>query len=831
MRALLQDLRFSLRTLRKSPVFTAVAIASLALGIGANTAIFTFMDQVLFRLLPVKHPEQLTLLQQGEGPNQGSIRNDDAFSYPMYKDFRDRCPVFSGVLARFATPVSVSYRGGTERATADLVSGNYFEVLGVQPLIGRTFTQDDDRTPGAHPVVFLTNGYWKRRFGGDRSILNQTILVNSHSMTVVGVGPPGFQGVEAGRSQDLMVPMMMKAAITPTWNDLDKRRSMWLNVIARIKPGVSRQAAEASANVLYHQILEQELKEISEVNQRFSQLFVRKHVFLLRGRAGQPGMDRQYQAPLMILMSIVGLVLLIACANVANLLMARSAARQKEIAIRLAIGASRRQIIRQLLVESLLLAGIGGAAGLLVAAWVSDGLVNFVPADSMMRNFTISPDARVLAFNFGVSILAGILFGLVPALQTTRPSLATILKDQAGNLSGAASQVRLRKVLVVAQIALSLLLLIGAGLLARSLYNLKNLDPGFRTENLITFAVDASINGYPQPRTQDLYARTLEQILRVPGVRSASMAEVAPLTGDRSQSTIHVEGYKAKEEENMNPDDNWVGPGYFSTMGIPLIAGREFTKRDVLGAPKVAIINETLARYYFGKENPLGRRFGFGGHQKKADIEIVGVVKDEKGVGLRDEVPRFVYIPYMQDPTVTELTFYVRTAQAPEQMGNALRRAVQQLDPNLPVFRLKTMDTQINDSLFTERLIAGLSIAFGMLATLLAAIGLYGVMAYTVARRTREIGIRMALGANRGKVIAMVMKEVALMAILGIAAGLPIALGLSRLIRAQLFGLAPHDPFTVLLSVFALAGVSLLAGYLPAARATRVDPVTALRYE
>jgi len=587
--------------------------------------------------------------------------------------------------------------------------------------------------------------------------------------------------------------------------------------------------ADAGVNVLFHQINAQELKEISGVSQSFSERFLKKHLKLLPGTTGRSVLRAKFSTPLVVLMSMVGLVLLIACANVANLLVARAAARQKEIAIRLALGAGRRNVIRQLLVESLLLAGIGGAAGLLVAAWAGDLLLSFVPQAAAARSFVTSPDLRVLGFNFAISMLAGLVFGLVPALQTTRPSLSPTLKDQAGSVSGAAGQVRFRKVLVVAQIALSMLLLVGAGLFAHSLYNLKSLDPGFHTENLMAFSIDPSLNGYSQRRIHQLYQRLQVEIAALPGVRAVSPAEVAALTGDSTLATVTVEGYKAKEGEDMNPYANWVGPGYFSTMGIPLIAGREFTEKDVLGAPKVGIINEKMAHYFFGNENPIGRHFGL---ENKANIEIVGVVKDtQTNKNLRDEIPRFDYLPYMQDESPTEITFYVRTIQPPELMGNALWRVVQQMDSSLPVYDMKTMQTQVDQSLFTERLIAMLSAFFGLLATLLAAIGLYGVMAYTVARRTREIGIRMALGADRSKVVWLVMHDVALMAAIGIGIGLPGGIALGRLVRAELFGLAPADPATLAAATAILAAVSLLAGYIPARRATSVDPTTALRYE
>ena len=833
MRPLLLDLRFALRSLRKSPVFIAIAILSLALGIGANTAIFTLMDQLLLRYLPVKHPEQLVMLDQ-ETFTQGSVLTDHPFSYPMYKDFRDQGQVFSGVLARFSLPVSVGYRGQTERAAGEIVSGNYFQVLGVSAFIGRPFTPDDDRTPGGHPVVFLTYGYWMRQFGGDRSILNQTLLINGHPLTVVGIGPPGFSGVEVGRATDVMVPIMMQREMMLTRDSLlDNRRAWWLNVLARIKPGLSLKQADAGINVLFHQINAGEINGIEGWSRKDRDHFVNRHLDLLPGGRGKSELREQASEPLRVLMAMVGLVLLIACANVANLLIARATGRQKEIAVRLALGASRMQIVRQLLVGSILLAALGGAAGLLAASWASELLLRFLPSESVIGTLTAAPDVRVLTFNFGIAMLAGLLFGLGPAWQAARPNLAVTLKDQAGNVAGGSGQVRLRKLLVVGQIAFSLLLLVGAGLFARSLYNLKNLDPGFRTENLMTFSVDPSLNGYDQGRTLSLYARLQNDGEALPGVRSVSMASIAPLTGNVDMSTITVEGRHLKEGDDMdmNPWVNHVGPGYFATLGVPLVAGREFTKRDVEGAPLVGMMNQTAAQYFFPHQNALGKHFGFGGRRGIADIEIVGIVKDDKSAGLKEKVPRFVYTPYMQTKSIAQMTVYVQTVEPPERITAALREVVKREDANLPLFNMKTMETQADQYLFIERLIAALSAAFGFLATVLAAIGLYGVMAYLVARRTREIGIRMALGADRGTVVRMVMREVGWMAAIGIAIGLPCAIALGRLIQSQLFGLAAYDPLTLALATVTLAAAALVAGYIPAERATRVDPVVALRYE
>jgi len=831
MQPLFQDLRFALRTLRKSPIFSTIAVLSLALGIGANTAIFSLMDQLLLRNLPVPHPEELVMLDQPPYTS-GQVWIDHSFSYPMYKDFRDEGQVSSGVLARFPLPMSVGYQGQTERAVGELVSGNYFEVLGIPAFVGRTLTPDDDRTQGRSPVAFLTYGYWMRQFGGDRSILNQTLLVNGHPLTVVGIGPAGFSGVEVGRPTDVMVPLMMEPEVAAALgNPLDNRRVWWLNVLARIKPGMPLQQADTGINVLFHQINAEEFKGIAGAPREFRDRFINKHLDLLPAGNGFSELRKDASEPLKVLMAMVGLVLLIACANIANLLIARAGGRQKEIAVRLALGARRIQIVRQLLVESMLLAALGGAAGLLVATWASQLLLRFLPSAAGVAGLTTAPDLRVLTFNFSIAVVAGLLFGLAPALRSTRPNLAVTLKDQAGSVAGGFAQVRLRKLLVVGQIAFSLLLLAGAGLFARSLYNLKNIDLGFHPENLMTFSLDPSPNGYDESRTQVLYGRLQDDIEALPGVRSVSMADDAALTEDVDQRTVTVEGhYPPKEDEDMNPWVKRLGPGYFATLGVPVAAGREFTKRDVPGAPLVGMINETMARYFFPNQNPLGKHFGFGGRRGIADIEIVGVVKDDKGAGLKRAVPRFVYVPYMQQD-IAKMTVYVRTVKAPEPLAISLRQIVKREDSNLPVFGMKTMESQLDEHLFAERLIAMLSAAFGFLATILAAIGLYGVMAYMVARRTREIGIRMALGADRTKVVRMVMREVGWMAAIGVAIGLPCAIALGRLVQSQLFGLAAYDPLTLALATVTLAAAAFTAGYIPALRATRVDPIVALRYE
>ena len=833
---LLQDLRYAFRTFRKSPLFVAIAILSLAFGIGANTAIFTLVDQLLLRLLPVKDPDQLVMLW-GRGHHYGSNSGRYRISYPMYKDISAGNQVFRGVLARWPTGMSVSADGRTERVEGELVSGTYYPVLGVSAAMGRVFTPDDDKTPGGHPIAVISYRYWISRFARNPNVIGKKILVNGYPLTIVGVSQAGFDGTTPGSAPQIRVPLMMKPQMdsvgTKFQYNFNARRGRWVNVVARMKPGVTLEQAKASLQPFFHQMLEMEVreKEFAKASPETRQRFLAMWLDLLPASKGDSNLRRQFSAALLVLTAIVGLVLLIACANVANLLIARATSRQKEIAVRLALGASRGRIISQLLIESLTLALAGGAAGLLLSIWMDDALLGFLPSANSPLTISTAPDVRILLFTLGVSLLTGLIFGLVPALQSTRPQIAGTLKDQVGSIAGGTS-VGIRKGLVVAQVALSLLLLIGASLFIRSLTNLKDLDPGFQVGNLLQFSIDPVMNGYTPERSLDFYRQLREGLNTIPGVQSAAFAVVPLLSDDEWDNSMAIEGFTHSAATLPDPHMQFVTPDYFKTMHIPVIAGRDFRMSDGKGAPQVCIVNEKFAKKYFKDGNALGRHIGMGGDPgTKLNIEIVGIVGDTKYENMREEIPQEVYQPYHQVEFVVGMMAYVRTSQPPEQTFSAIRRVTNNLDPNIPVSNLETLQKQQAESMITERLVATLSAGFGVLATLLAAIGVYGVMAYVVAQRTREIGVRMALGAATRDVVWLVMREVLLLAAIGVAIGLPSAFALTKLAKSQLFGIQPNDGLSMALATATIAIIALLSGYIPARRATMVDPIRALRWE
>jgi len=866
MRHFIRDLQYASRGLRRSPLFTVVATLSIALGIGANTAIFTLVDEVLLQLLPVKHPEQLVLFT-GPRRHYGSNSGGNMLSFPMYEDFRDNfvdrnggpplarvsqplanpghtTPLFSGIFARRTASVNVAIDGQAERVPGELVSGTYFEVLGVHAAIGRVIVPDDDKVKDGSTVAVLSYDYWRNRFGSDPKVVGRSITINNYGFTIIGVSEAGFEGVDIGYAPSIRVPVMMKAEMTPNWDDMDNRRSRWVNVFARMKPGVTVGQVKATLQPFFHGLLEQEVQmpAFRNASAYTRDVFLKGEIDVLPASQGRSPLREQLSQPLRVLMAIVAGVLLIACANVASLLIARATARQKEIAVRLALGASRGRIVGQLLVESVLLATIGGLTGLLFAAWTTRFLLAYLPTSETPHVITGAIDNRMLAFNFALSVATGILFGLVPALRSTRPNLAPTLKDQVGAVIGG-SGVRLRKGLVVAQVTLSVLLLVGAGLFVRSLRNLRTLDLGLRTDNLIAFNVSPILSGYTPVRVKTFQKQLIERIRALPGIVGAAYAGMGLLEGNEWDNSITVDGYEAKPGERMNPYCNAVSPSYFKTMGIAMVAGRDFDDRYARFEPPdpkpnapphytVAIVNESWVKHYFGTRSPLGHHVGFGiDPGTKTPIEIIGVVRDSKYTGVRDDIPEQLFVPFLENDFAGGSVVYVRTASQPESAFGLVRDAVRQLDANIPLYNLRTLEHQADQSLLNERLVAMLSAAFGILATLLATIGLYGVMAYTVARRTREIGVRMALGAVPADVVWLVMREVLTLVGSGVVLGLIASVAATRLVATQLYGITPTDPVTIVSATAILIAVGLLAGYFPARRATRVNPVLALRYE
>lgn len=833
MLTLWQDLRYGARLLRKSPGFTSVALLSLALGIGANTAIFTLVNAVLLKSLPVTKPEQLVLFADdaSEGTSMGSPPEERwvLYSYPAYSYLRDRSDAFESLSAFRSGEARLSVQSGgeaAERAQGHLVSGNYFEALGASALMGRTLTPDDDR-PAASPAAVVSHGYWKQRWNSDAAVVGRSILLNGTSFTIVGVMPPEFFGIRVRRSPDYWLPLAFQPQIEMRESAIDDQTTYWLNLLGRLKPGVSMEQAQAGLNVLLHEFLtEQAGAKLTEERRKGIDS---SYIALGSGARGISGLRFFYSEPLRMLMAIVALVLLIACANVGNLLLSRSASRQMEISMRLALGANRGRLVRQLLTESVLLAVLGGALGVLLAKWGVSVLVTLVAKTSPID---VRPDAAVLGFTVGVSLLAGLLFGLTPALSASRLDLTTALKEKSARGTGGKFRMGLAPALVVSQVALSLVLLVGAGLFARSLLKLAHENLGFNRDKVLLIDVDPRLAGYKRAELIPRYRQLLEHVGSLPGVEAATLATYSPLSGTRRSSGVTVQGYpRQSDEEDMIVSDMMVGPSYCETLGLPVLLGREIGLQDTEASAKVAVVNQTFAEYFFHGENPIGRRFEFGDEPKEsAGIEIVGVIGDAKYGDPRDKPLRTVYRPILQVKDYS-VSLQIRTQGDPLSMTSAVRSEIAQVDDKLPVVRVNSLEKQFADSLQQERLIAQLVSFFGVLALVLACIGLYGVMANTVMRRTNEIGIRMALGAERPRILWMVLRETLVLVSIGIAIGVPSAIGAARLIASQLFGLTAADPLTISAAAVVLIAVAALAGYLPARRASRVDPIIALRYE
>lgn len=834
----MNGLKYAFRTLAKTPFVTTVAIMSLALGIGANTAIYSLFDQMLLRALPVEQPEELVNIS-APGPNPGSQSCNQAgscqelWSYPMFRDLEREQSSFTGIAAHRLFGANLAMANQTTSGEGMLVSGSYFGVLGVRPLFGRLIASADDERIGEHPVAVLSYSYWENELGEDRSVLNQTIAVNGYPMTVIGVAPRGFKGTTLGGDPDVFVPITMRTQMSPGFDGFDNRRNYWIYAFARLRPDVSEELATEAINGIYSPIIQEVEGPLqgSMTEQRMEQ-FLAKTVVLEPGYQGQSSIHDEARTPLNLLLGITAVVLLIACANIANLLLARGANRAQEMAIRGSLGASRGQMLRQLLLESVLLAGLGGLASLVVARWTLQSIGRSLPPEATASiELALSP--QMILFAAGLAIGTGILFGMYPALHSTRPDLSTMLKTTLGQPASARAAQRFRSLLVTGQIALSMALLVSAGLFIKSLSNVSRVDLGLNPENVVMFAVSPQLNGYEGDRSAEFFLDLAERLEAIPGVTAVSSDVVGILGGSSWGNDVSVEGFDWEPGIDNNSRYNQIGPGYFSTLGIPLLAGREFTEADAAGAPEVAIVNEAFAqKFNLNGSEAVGKYMSNnGGGAEELDIQIVGVVQDAKYNEVKGSVPPVFFVANRQDREVGSLYFYVRTALPTSEVLGQIQPLVARLDPDLPVSQVRTLEDQINENVFLDRFISTMSAAFALLATLLAAIGLYGVLAYTVAQRTREIGLRMALGAGKDAVRGMVLKQVGRMVVIGGIVGTIAAIFLGRAASSLLFGMEGFDAMVVGMVVVVIGLVGFGAGYIPAARASKVDPMNALRYD
>ncbi|HMC78284.1 MAG TPA: ABC transporter permease [Vicinamibacterales bacterium] len=833
----MSSLKFALRTLFKTPFVTIIAIVSLALGIGANAAIFSCFNQMLLQAVPVPKPAELVNLS-APGPKPGSQSCNQAgdcdavFSYSMFRDLQKTQTVFTGIAAHRLFGANLAYQGQTMNGEGLMVSGNYFQVLQVQPALGRLFDSNDDRLVGEAQVAVLSHAYWTQRFAADPGVLNQGLIVNGQTLTVVGVAAQGFDGTTLGSKPQVFVPITLRGTMNPGFKQWANRQTYWAYLFARLRPGVTIDSARSALNAQYHAIVNDVEAPLQRgMSDATLAKFRAKPITVEPGGLGQSSTRSVARTPLLLLLSVTGFVLLIACANIANLLLARSAARSSEMALRLSLGAGRARLIGQLLTESLMLATFGGLAGLLVANWTLRLIMSLMPAEAA-KTMAFSISGPALLFAGALTIGTGILFGLFPALHSTRPDLVSTLKNQAGQPSGARGAKYFRLTLATTQIALSMMLLASSGFFVKSLLNVSRVDLGLKIDNVITFGLSPELSGYTAERSRLFFERLEDELRATPGVTGVTVSLVPLLAGSNWGNDVNVQGFQSGPDTDNNSRFNEVGPGYFSTLGVPLMAGREFTAADGAGAPKVAIVNEEFAKKFGLGRDAVGKLMGSGsGNRSKLDTLIVGVAQNAKYSDVKRVTPPVFFRPYRQDRDLGSAAFYVRTAADPSQSASAITAVVRRLDPNLPVEDLKTLTQQVRDNTFLDRMMTTLSSLFAGLATLLAGIGLYGVLAYTVSQRTREIGLRMALGAAPSRVRAMVMRQVAWMTVVGAIAGLGGAVYIGLKAGSLLYEMKGSDPGVLAVSAVALSAVALLAGFVPAHRASRVDPMVALRYE
>jgi len=834
----MRALRLAFRSLFKTPIVTAITVMSVALGIGANVAIFSIFNETLLRPLPVNEPRRLVNLVS-PGVRAGSVSCgqegdcDSVFSYPMFRDLERVQASFTGIAAHNIFGASIAHAGTSEGGDSMFVSGSYFPVLGLAPQLGRLLTPDDERERGGGYVVVLSDDYWRRRFSARADILNQTLVINGQAMTVVGVAPRGFRGTTIGARPQTFAPISMREILFPRWKGLDSRTTYWVYVFARLKPGVSREQARAALNAQYRPIItDVEVPLQKGMTESKLAQFRTKEIQLEPGARGQSTLPGESRQPLTLLFGITLIVLVICCANVANLLIGRAAGRSTEMAVRLSIGAARRHIVAQLLTESLVLASIGGAAGLLVARWTLIGMAALLPEGGDTLNLSL--DVPMVLFAAGLSLATGLLFGLFPAIHSTRPNLITALRANAGQPSGAKAAARFRVTLATAQIALSMALLIAAGLFTKRLSNITRVDLGLKTDKLVVFGIAPELNGYPPHRSHEIFQRLEDRLAQLPGVTGVTSTWIRLVSNSNWGSNYTVQGFTPPPDADTVAMYNYVGPDYLRTLGIPLLFGRELNRQDAAGMPKVAVVNEAFVKKFNLGRDAVGKRMRRGGGgtgPKELDIEIVGVARNSAYSDVKGEPKAVVVFPYAQDENIGATHFYVRTTGSDDELLAAIPRVVREIDPTLPIADPLKMSVQVLENVSLDRFVTTISAAFSALATLLAALGLYGVLAFTVTQRTREFGLRMALGADAANVRRLVLRQVGLMTLIGAAIGLASALALGRAAESLLFEMSARDPIIFAGATVLLIAVALCAGLIPAQRAARVDPMTALRYE